>query len=138
VTRPPSGAPPPHRATLADRTIVELRPLAEAVCDRYQAEFPDEQERYGPAGRDWCVHDNLHILAWAIGDAELGYVRLSEKIAWLARVLGARDFPLERLARNLEIARDVLLAVHPRLESTASALGSAAADLRGQGVRGID
>jgi hypothetical protein len=138
VTRPPSGAPPPRQATLADGTVVELGPLAEAVCDRYQAEFPDEQERYGPAGRAWCIHDNLHIFAWAISDAEFGYVRLTEKIAWLARVLDARDFPLERLVRDLEIARDVLLAAHPQLEPTASLLGSAAADLRTQGVRGVD
>jgi hypothetical protein len=132
VTRPspPSGAAPPQRASRADGSNVELQPLAESVCGRYQAEFPDEQERYGAAGHEWCIHDNLHIFSWAICDAELGYVRLSEQIAWLARVLGARDFPLERLARNLEIASEVLLAAHPQLRSTASLLVTAAADVR--------
>jgi len=29
-------------------------------------------------------------------------------VAWLTRVLGARGFPLEHLARNLELAADVV------------------------------
>jgi hypothetical protein len=29
-------------------------------------------------------------------------------VTWLAGVLGARDFPLDRLARDLEIAADVV------------------------------
>jgi hypothetical protein len=129
-TSPPSGAPPPQRAGLADGSDVELRSLAESVCNRYQSEFPDEQERYGSAGRDWCLHDNLYILFWAICEAELGYVRLSEQIAWLARVLGARDFPLERLARDLEIAGEVLVTAHPRLRSAANLLATCAEDVR--------
>jgi hypothetical protein len=128
--RPPTGAAPPREARLADRSTIDLQPLAEAVCTRYQAEFPDEHDRYGPAGRDWCVHDNQYIFAWAICDAELGYEKLDEQIEWLARVLAARDFPLERLARNLEIAGEVLLDLHPQLGSTARALAAAAADVR--------
>jgi hypothetical protein len=31
-------------------------------------------------------------------------------VAWLARVVEAREFPLERLARNLEIAAEVVMA----------------------------
>ena len=34
----------------------------------------------------------------------------SSQVAWLARVLEAREFPLERLARNLEIAAEVVMA----------------------------
>jgi hypothetical protein len=105
--RPPGGAPPPERAVLVGADVpVELVPLAEEICRRYRAEFPDELDRYGEAGMAWCLHDNQHILNWAVG-ARNGYTDLDDQLAWLARVLEARDFPLERLARNLEIAADV-------------------------------
>jgi hypothetical protein len=99
--------PPPDRAILvgADEPV-ELVPLAQEICRRYREEFPDEQERYGDAGMAWCVHDNQHILNWAVG-ARNGYVDLNRELAWLARVLEARDFPLDRLARNLDIAAEV-------------------------------
>jgi hypothetical protein len=107
TVEPPSGAAPPTRAVLvgADAPI-ELVPLAEEICRRYRDEFPDEEGRYGDAGMAWCVHDNQHILGWAVG-ARNGYVNLRKELAWLARVLEARDFPIERLARNLEIAAAV-------------------------------
>jgi hypothetical protein len=103
---PPSGHPPPENATLADGSTVALRPIAEEICARYRTEFPDERERYGDAGVAWCVHDNQHILNWALL-ADRGWVDLDAQLDWLARVLGARDFPVERLARNLELAADV-------------------------------
>jgi hypothetical protein len=104
---PPSGAPPPDQAILSggDEPI-QLVPLAEEICRRYRDEFDDEAERYGDTGMAWCVHDNQHILNWAVG-ARNGYVDLQRELAWLARVLEARDFPLDRLARNLEIAAAV-------------------------------
>ena len=107
TTQPPSGMPPPQRAILAGADEpIELVPLAEEICRRYRREFPDEHERYGDAGMAWCVHDNQHILNWAVG-ARNGYVELNDELAWLARVLESRDFPLERLARNLDIAAEV-------------------------------
>ena len=57
----------------------------------------------------WCRHDNQHILAWAAA-ATRGYVDLAAKVRWLAGVLAARGFPVARLARDLEIAADVLAA----------------------------
>jgi hypothetical protein len=104
---PPSGHPPPDGVEAASGQRVALRSLAEEICSRYRAEFPDERERYGEAGIAWCVHDNQHILNWAFLD-ERGFVDLSEQVAWLGRVLGARGFPLERLARNLELAAEVV------------------------------
>ena len=104
---PPSGHPPPETAATARGREVALRPLAEEICRRYRAEFPDEQESYGDAGVAWCVHDNQHILSWAFLD-DRGWVALDHQVAWLARVLGARDFPLDRLARNLELAAEVV------------------------------
>ena len=105
--RPPSGQPPPAEARLPGGAPVDLLALARAVADRYRAEFPDEEERYGDAGLEWCVHDNQHILNWAVL-ARRGFVDLERELAWLARVLAARGYPLERLARDLEIAGDVV------------------------------
>ena len=81
--------------------------IARIICERYREEFPDEAERYGEAGIAWCRHDNQHILAWAVV-AIRGYVDLEAKILWLAGVLAAREFPVARLARDLEIAADVV------------------------------
>ena len=103
---PPSGWPAPGSATLAGRRI-GLTALAEAVADRYFEEFPDDLERYGDAARAWEVHDTLHCLHWAVLDVE-GSADVEREVAWLASVLGARGFPLDRLARNLEFAGDVV------------------------------
>jgi len=125
---PPSGSPAPQTATLAGRSIA-LAPLAEAVADRYFAEFPDDLARYGDAARAWEVHDTLHCLHWAVLDVE-GSADVEREVAWLASVLRARGFPLERLARNLELAADVVAegvaapgaAVADRLRATAAGL----------------
>jgi hypothetical protein len=103
---PPGGMAPPIRSELPDGSSVDLLGLARTVAEAHRDEFPDEADRYGPAGLDWCVHDNQHILNWAVG-ARNGYVDLEKELAWLGRVLEARDFPVERLARNLEIAAEV-------------------------------
>lgn len=107
---PPSGAAAPLDARAPDGTMLDLRELARGVCARYRAEFPDEEERYGDAGQAWCVHDNQYILHWALLDAQ-GLTTLDDQIAWLGRVLDARDFPLDRLARNLDLAADVIAAL---------------------------
>jgi hypothetical protein len=126
VTRPPSGQPPPATATLRDGGTLELRALAKEICARYRAEFPDEQERYGDAGMEWCLHDNQHILRWAVTEQN-GYGGFERQLTWLAGVLDARDFPLERLARNLEIASEVLgEAVPPAQRQLAETLAEGA------------
>lgn len=52
------------------------------------------------------MHDNQHILNWAALD--LGaYADLDAQLAWLGRLLHARDFPMDRFVRNLEIAAEV-------------------------------
>ena len=107
-TAPPGGWPPPTEAQLAGATIA-LVPLAGAIADRYFDRFPEDLDRYGDAARDWELHDTQHLLNWAIGDVE-GSVDLEEQVAWLTRVLAARDFPLEHLAVNLELAADVVSA----------------------------
>ncbi len=106
---PPSGAPPPQVVRLEDGSVLALGPLVDAIADRYYDAYPDEVERYGPAGREWCIHDNLYLLAWAYA-AQYGDVRFEEQVLWLARVLHSRDFPIARLAHDLRIAADVVLA----------------------------
>ncbi|HKG35724.1 MAG TPA: hypothetical protein VKA89_04700 [Solirubrobacterales bacterium] len=127
---PPTGSAPPQEAELAGGEVLDLVRLATTICDRYRAEFPDEAERYGEAGIAWCRHDNQHILAWAAA-ATRGFVDLGAKVDWLAGVLAARDFPVSRLARDLEIAADVVRG--ESLEGSgrlAAALAEAATALR--------
>ena len=107
MTRPPSGHPPPVSAQLGDGQALDLLGLAREICTRYRAEFLDEQARYGDAGIAWCVHDNQHIVNWAVIESN-GYSGFERQLTWLAGVLEARDFPLDRLARDLEIAAEVL------------------------------
>ena len=89
------------------RREIDLEALAREVCARYRAEYPDEAGRYGEAGQLWCVHDNQHLINWAALHAR-DYVVLDEQVAWLAGVLEAREFPLDRLARDLDIAAAVV------------------------------
>jgi hypothetical protein len=115
---PPGGDAPPTSALLeeADQEL-ELVPLAEEICRRYRQEFPDEQGRYGDAANAWCVHDLQCLLYWAAEDVN-GYLDIRGEVAWLASVLEAREFPLERLARGLDIAAEV---VAERVDKTFSA-----------------
>ena len=106
MTEPPSGYPPPVRAELRSGQTLDLVALAEEICGRYRAEFPDEEGRYGEAGMAWCIHDNQHLLNWAATEAN-GYGGFEGHLEWLAGVLAARDFPIERLGRDLEIAAAV-------------------------------
>src|SRR6478752_9678141 len=108
--RPPQGGDEPPRVSspLAGGESLDLVALATAICERYRREFPDERERYGDAGVAWCVHDNQHLLNWAT-DSVNGDLDMMPEVAWLATVLEARDFPPDRLARDLDIAGDVVL-----------------------------
>lgn len=124
MIEPPSGHPPPLIARLHDGETLDLLALAQEICSRYRAEFPDEQERYGDAGIAWCVHDNQHLLNWAVAEQN-GYGGFERQLSWLANVLEARDFPLDRLARDLEIAAAV---IEGRLEGRAHPLSETLVD----------
>ena len=87
---------------------LHLSPLAHEISRRFAAEFPDEAERYGEAAFAWCVHDNQWLLGWAAEDIELGGGHFLGQVRWLANVLGSRDYPLERLVRDLELAAEVV------------------------------
>jgi hypothetical protein len=99
---PPSGTAPPERVRSPHGRQIDLVEIARKTCIAYDHEFPDERERYGPAGAEWCRHDTQHLLNWAVLSLtqELDYER---ELSWLARVLEARNFPLPRLARCPEL-----------------------------------
>jgi hypothetical protein len=128
---PPSGWPAPQTAALAGRSIA-LVPLAEATADRYFKEFPEDLDRYGDAARAWDVHDTLHCLHWAVLDVE-EIASLEREVAWLTNVLRSRGFPLDHLARNLDLAAVVVdeqlagfgSAVAERLRPVAAGVPSA-------------
>lgn len=106
--RPPGGDPPPTSARLPGGDSLDLSALAQEICRRYRREFPDEAGRYGDAGNAWCEHDNQYLLEWG-ALAVTDDLDMHAEVAWLASVLEARGFPLERLARNLEIGAEVVL-----------------------------
>ncbi len=103
----PSGTPPPSEALWADGRLA-LAPLAGEVAARHLAAHPDDAERYGDdLAHEWAAHDMQHVLSWAFGDAA-GFVALDQQVGWLARVLGARGYPLANLADCLRTAAEVV------------------------------
>jgi hypothetical protein len=104
---PPSGFAPPAVA-FVDGVTLDLLALAQEICRRYRLHYPDERARYGDAGHAWCVHDIQHQLNWAAGDVN-GFFEMKPQVAWLAEVLEARQFPLDRLAVGLDLGAEVLL-----------------------------
>jgi hypothetical protein len=132
---PPSGMAPPTAApSPSGGPDLDLHALAEAVCARYYAEYPDEDAVYGAVGREWCQHDNQHLLNWAAHDVA-GTVSLDDQVTWLARILEARHFPILRLARSLDLGADVVRETHgPGAEPMAQRLAGAAAMIRARGT----
>jgi hypothetical protein len=127
---PPTGANPPEQIRTASGAVVELVPLATEICHRYALQFTDEREHYGSAGEAWCLHDNQYLLAWAVQDARDGTVDLVEQTLWLRDVLDRRGFPVDRLARNLEMAAEVVsqrLADAPLAQAVSELFSAAAA-----------
>jgi hypothetical protein len=108
VAPPSGGTPPPSTARLPDGELLHLTPVAEETSRRFWAEYADEAEHYGDAGFAWCVHDNQWLLGWAAEDFEIRGGHFVRNVHWLAGVLAARDYPSECLARDLEIAADVV------------------------------
>ena len=127
MTERPGGLAPPSETRLPDGRVVELTEPAAEVCRRYAAEFADEEARYGEAWMPWCRHDNQHLLNWAVEDAA-GLNDLDRHVEWLWGVLRARDFPVERLPRNLELCAAVMTERGD--EAVAGRLSAAAAGLR--------
>ena len=103
-TAPPSGMAPPATVATTTGETVQLLPLAEEVTGRHLDGHPEDVSRYGEElAWQWCVHDMQHVLAWAIADQEF-----SGQLAWLARVLDARDYPVNNLFDCVLTAADVV------------------------------
>lgn len=99
--------------------------LAETVCDAYYAAYPDTDERYGGRGRAYCVHDNAYLAAWLIRAVELeSSAILGRDVRWLADLLEARAFPMDRFAHNLELVASAVV------EAGLSEAGAVEATLR--------
>jgi hypothetical protein len=123
---------PPETVTGPHGEELDLVAIARDTCKSYDAEFPDERERYGPAGADWCRHDCQHLLSWAVLSLTEA-LDFEAQLAWLARVLEARDFPISRLARCLGMLAQAVRDVAPnepevvaRLDAGAEFIGSRA------------
>jgi hypothetical protein len=134
---PPSGMAPPAAAPSpsGDGSEIDLYALAASTVQRYYAEFTDEDAVYGAVGRLWCQHDLQHLLNWAALDVT-GHVVLDEQVAWLARILESRAFPILRLARSLEHGAGVVreeLADDAGADAMAARLDGAAAMIRARG-----
>ena len=99
-----------------------LAPLAAETARRFLAEFPDELERYGDAGREWCEHDTQWLLAWAGEDLAVGGGHFANNVRWLAGILRAREYPVGRLRRDLELGADVVAELGPAFEDVAEKL----------------
>ena len=99
----PSGMPPPAHATLPDGQVVDLEALAAEISAEHLTRHPDDLARYGEVGREWCIHDNQHMLNWAVLDVS-GGLDFGPQVAWLAGVLGSRGYPLASLADDLRTA----------------------------------
>ena len=102
---PPTGMAPPVTATLPDGVVLELRPLAREITDRHLLRHAEDLQRYGGAAREWCTHDNQHLINWAVL-AVCDALSFHEQLEWLAHVLTSRGYPLANLADNLETAAE--------------------------------
>ncbi len=79
------------------------------------------------------MHDNQYLLAWAIQDARDRTGGFVEQALWFRDVLDHRGFPVERLARDLEIAAELVgesLATEPLAAETVARLRSGAIAVR--------
>ena len=121
--------PPPESVTSPHGRDIDLVAIARATCASYDAEFPDERERYGPAGVKWCRHDCQHLLNWAILSVTVD-LDFDAQLAWLARVLTARDCPLDRLARCLELMAQQVRVTLPDEPEVAARIDAGAAYVR--------
>lgn len=103
--------------------------VAEGTCERYYAEFPDHDERYGERGRAYCAHDNAYLVAWlvdALGVA--GEASFARNVAWLRGLLHARNFPMEAFQYNLKLVGEAVARLRPDDAETIARLVAAAGE----------
>lgn len=128
---PPSGSPPPTEARTPGGEIVDLSLVAERAAAAFVAAFPAYAERYGPVAIPWCVHDDQHLLNWAILSLR-DQVDFEQELSWLARVLESRGFPLAWLASGLEGLAATMRELYPDLADVATRLDEGATFVSGR------
>ena len=114
--------------TTDPRFPAEWLEVAEGICERYYAEFPDQDARYGDRGRAYCAHDNAYLVAWmidALGVA--GEASFARNVDWLRGLLEARGFPMEAFRRNLSLVGDAVAVLRPEDAGRIQRLVAAAA-----------
>jgi hypothetical protein len=103
--------------------------IAETICDRYYAEFPDHDERYGDRGRSYCAHDNAYLVAWLVDALDTaGPGSFATNVEWLRGLLEARGFPMDAFMRNLQLVGEAVTALRPDDAHRIAELVSGAAD----------
>jgi len=80
----------------------------------------------GRQGCNGADNDNQHVLNWAVISIT-GALDFEAQLAWLARILEHRAFPLDRLARSLELLATALRASYPGEEEVAERIRDGAA-----------
>lgn len=88
--------------------------VAQTICDRYYAEFPDHDERYGDRGRRYCAHDNAYLAAWLVDALDTaGHGSFATNVEWLRRLLEARGFPMDAFRTNLHLVGEAVATLRP-------------------------
>ena len=123
---------PPVTARLSDGTQLDVLALAREIASEHLERHPEELERYGEAVRAWCVHDNQHLVNWAVLDLG-GWLDLDERLRWLTNILTSRGYPLQSLLDDLQTAAAVLRRepAGDARRAVADRLARAGEDLRG-------
>jgi hypothetical protein len=88
--------------------------IAQTICDRYYAEFPDHDERFGERGRSYCAHDNAYLVAWLVDALDTaGPASFAVNVEWLRGLLEARGFPMDAFRRNLRFVGEAVMTIRP-------------------------
>lgn len=96
-------------AELSTTLRVEQDALAHAVVEHHYAQVPELAERYGEAGRKYCLEDAYHHLRHLAQAAASRRERFFvDYVEWARVVLASRGVPASDLDRNLEALDRVL------------------------------
>jgi len=88
--------------------------VAEQICDRYYAEFPEHDARYGNRGRSYSIHDNAYLVAWLVDALDVaGETSFAINVGWLRNLLAARRFPMDAFRRNLGLVGEAVAELRP-------------------------
>lgn len=115
---------------MLDGAPVALAPLAQEASRRHLARHADDVEAYGERlAWDWCVHDLSWVLSWAFAE-HAGLDDLSRQMAWMATLLGSREYPVENLADALQECGAVVAEQVPGAGAIADRLRLVAEEIR--------